>query len=427
MERDFSFRNILPLMPKDQVDKTLGEISVDLNKQGLIFAKDKAIKTAYAVYGMDMSEQEMRQKQVAQLHNVYSKHLPGLIQEPDTQQRLGLDNARVDLALETLGAQTSVVCVSFDLAGKKLLIVDPNIDKTDVIGLFDPIQMAFSKQFPWLEELFEGFDKQLRDKLKDLAGKDKPHVFILTSRNNPFAIPQGEFAEKYGYQIGTIDDFKAAKGIDVILRTVSAEDIFSDPEKHTDLLQALKSGMPIINPLIGAFAGHKGLTAILIRKKLIPADWFPSMLFVHKGKVVYRSESFVSNEVFDQDLFKIVRDVRKNFVVKLCYGPQGPGGLVAIGASSDYKKHEWNKLLDKVEEEQSNLTWLIEEMQENLQTESYISYAAKITDPIDIRKQELNVIEKIYFIGGKFLAEMIMHPKKLVNGSGYSIPVAFLR
>ena len=416
-------KNVLPNQDIDteSLAGKITTISNELCAGGLRFKDDIAIQIALAVHQISFSEFSLLRTQMQSMLLAYSQ-LPSLIQDNTlVQQWLRISSEKMDLALQTLGGSESVSMAAFDLMGGR--IIDPNIDKTDVIGLIDPIQDVFTRQFPGLIDIrFRSLDSALRSKLEDLTGKKRPKVFILTESDNPFDAPQRAFAQKHNFDIGTIDDFNALikepGAIDIVVRTMSSRDIFDDPEKYKILLDALANGLPMINPLMASFASNKALIPLLIYDGALNSEWFCSPRLIQGEQAISSSGNFIPSS----DLAAELISNRKRFVIK----EARPGGRVFIGAASEWTQSKWCSLVAHIIK--TGDVYVVEDYYEQDKSSVMVGTRRNIRQEVKVKRLDLRGLLKVYAFYGQpdyIIAEMILGMTRNINGSGFTIPVAF--
>jgi hypothetical protein len=312
-----------------------------------------------------------------------------------------------------------------DLCGKDLKITDFNSDRATIIGFQQEIAEIFEKYYP--EEKIEKFYNLLIPLIQEITFKRNPKVFVLIYKNEPYLPAIKNFAKRFGFKIGSIDEFPKEK-FDLILRQVKSEEIINNLKTYDPLIRQLYDGVPMINPLGSYISGHKGWMTIICALNLMPKSWFPSSWLINGENALDSNGDFHSTKDIIENFSKENLDKsksRKNYVLKKGFG--AGGGQVFIGA--DLKNHQWKEIWETVHA--SKTTWVVEERLSRNEKEIYVGDTNKNCniDSLNVYKDRINLIERIYSAGNytRFCGEVFGKRANKVNASGYTFPLTFTK
>lgn len=380
---------------------------------------DEPSRTGHFVYEMGFGEQLKRQIQMATLYRVFNEASLKLLQESEVQAGLGVTQQEVDLACETNPLAIPLVCYfGVDLCGPGNLINDLNTDRATIAGFQPEFAEVFERTFFEMAGHFRSFYHGFIPMLKEYSGKDAPRVYVLTEEEDPYKKANAKFAEKFGFSVGGISQFDHTM-VDIVFRVLKTEVILRDFPKYQVLMDCLRGGLPMVNPLGSYLAGGKGWPAILSKLGYVDSEWFPNLWVVNPDSVTSKNGHEI-NSTPSEFLDSLV-DSRSNFVAKKGFGAGGRG--VKIG--KEMKKWEWVGLINQIKG--SKQAWIFEEIQPKRETGVVVGDWGRIGEKIAVIKKRLNIIERIYSTGpfGGMTAEVFGSPSWKVNASGYTFPVSF--
>lgn len=405
-----------------QLSRNIAEIGCVISNGGTV----KPSKTGLYVYRYDKKTLDYRKTQVNALGNFFSKDWYNLlnkkIQGQTVKNWLQISDQTLDLCCDNANVLDCwTYYYGIDLSGPSLKITDFNSDRATVIGFQDEFCQVFSKYY--FDCSFSSFYDDIVPLINKIVGKNKPKVFILTYPDEAYITPIANFAKRFGYSFGSIDnaDFK---NVDLILRQVKSEEILNNTKRYKNLFKALKD-IPMINPLGSFISGHKGWITLITLLGLMPREWFPNTWLISGNKVLNSfGQSGNLDELSTLFLDKTKYNNRKNYVVKKGFGAGGRGVFIGV----DLKKHQWNTLWDSIRMGNESSTWVVEEKLPRNNKRILIGDWATIDHKISVKPETLNLIERVYSVYGfnKFTAEVFGKNSNKVNASGYTFPACLI-
>lgn len=365
------------------------------------------------IYEMSNDEESKRTQQAKFFKEFCGgEALKILEQNPYLKKQMGFPQEWLDLAYETNPLNLPMaIYVGFDLCGKNFVINDLNSDRAIVAGYQPEIAMAFHEQDP--EKNFRSFYDGLHNAFKLYTGKDNPRVFVLRDVEDPHIHAFESFTKRKNYSLGSIDDFNPSE-VDIVFRTIRTHDtILQDNGKYRKLINALKGGLPMINPIGAAIAGHKGWVPYLTHTGLVNASWFPESFLVSSEDLITCSDGTTKNKDW---VTEVLLPNRNDFIVKNVFSAGGR----KVTRGSEYKFKEWKSLWE--EAFKINTPMLVEKKQDR-----FLRRISIIDDDNKIREKELNLLQRVYTIQGtdEIYSELFGGESWKVNASGHAFPVHF--
>ena len=372
----------------------------------------KISRVGHYIYDMSLEEEALRTEQA----NFFKSFCGGgfldlLSENKEVRQLLGIPQQWIDLAYENNpNKMPMAVYIGFDLCGEKFVINDLNSDRAIVAGYQPEIAMSFAEEEP--TKNFRSFYDGLQKVFQYYTGKSNPRVLILKDINDPHIIAFESFSKRMGFSIASINDF-SAYGIDVVLRTIRTHDtILQEPEKYKKLTDALKKGLPMINPTGAALAGHKGWIPFLTHKGLVNRFWFPESFLVFRDHVTCSDGTFEDRQWINS----VLLSNRNSFVVKNVFSAGGR----EVFRGKDFSLASWTEFWKKAEEKEYPI--LVEKIQDKFLKDIFV-----IDEGNEISLKNLNLLQRVYTIHGsnEIYSEMFGCDSWKVNASGYAFPVSF--
>lgn len=414
---------------KRELQSLVKKFTVEVIAAGCLIEKSGKVypsRTGAYVHTLTKNEQKLRSKQVKEIGEFFSngwyKSINRKIAGIPVKEWLNISSEDIALVEKFHPIKKNWTCYyGIDLCGNPLKISDFNSDRATVVGFQEEFIEIFKEYYP--SSNFKGFYSAIIPKIKEISGKDNPRVFVLTYIQEPYRVAITNFAKKFDFHIGSIDQFEP-KNYDIVIRQVKSIEIISNIKKYKKLLNALSNGLPMINPLGSYISGHKGWMTIICALDLMPCEWFPkSWLINGKLSKVLDNEGSVYNLDDLKDKFMDGDSVnnRKKYVLKKGFG--AGGGEVYIG--EDLKKYEWKEVWDEVLT--SKASWVVEEKLPKNTIEIMIGDPVANSNEINVSNQRLNIIERIYSVHpfGNYFGEVFGKQLNKVNASGYTFPVSF--
>lgn len=391
-----------------------------LIRSGCLYGKGselKPSKTGAFVYHLGRDEERLRQTQTERMGQFFRDVVRHL--DAEACRWLGIDNATLDLVQITNPTKMpNTVYFGLDLCGLPPVINDLNPDRAVIVGYQPEIAEAFAEVYPNLKERFRSFYDGLLEVVKDYSRR-KEKVFVLTEEDDPHAVAYLRFSERFGFRIGDIHQFRP-RGTELVLRCLKSREILDAQEKYRDLITALKSGLPMINPLGSFLGGNKGWLTLLRTKGIIPDSWFPDSRLIRGGQILTPNGKVTT---IDQETEDSILGQRKRLILKKTFS--AGGREVYIGA--DLKAWEWQTLWQKIRSGEE--PWSLEWLQPRNEVEIAVGDWENTGAAIEVVPRKLNLIQRIYAVGLQgfptFYAEVFGKSGWKVNASGYSFPVAF--
>lgn len=345
--------------------------------------------------------------------------LPRKIQGQTVKSLLGLEEFQIDQAYATLSKDQLITeYFGVDLVGAGRKICDLNSDRATIVGFQQEISEIYESYYGD-EFIFPHFYDMITPLLEKF-GVLPVNIFVLTHITEPYKRPIANFAKRFGLSYGSITDFDPKKHF-LVIRQVRSEEIINHPTLYNKLLNALKKGLPMINPLGSYIGGHKGWLTVICALGYMPREWFPKTWLVNKEIVLDSSGNvFDFNQLSSQfsDYGKI--NNRKKYILKKDFG--SGGWQVFIG--DDLKRYQWEDLFKQIKS--STNSWIIEEKEPRNNVETLVCDFSEVVEG-SVSASRLNILERIYGVNGfkDYCGESFGKDSNKVNASGFTFPLAF--
>lgn len=408
---------------KESIVESLSYAIKDIGCQIEKFGEIRPSNTGGYVHMHSLSTHNFRLSQIKFLdhffNNLWVSSLDKEINGVTVKELMGIAESQMQLAFSTNpNRQKWVDYFGIDLIGEDNLICDLNTDRATIVGFQQEIAEIFQNLFPEKDLVFDKFYEHFLPYVNQFAAKKNDRIFVLTYPNEQYKVPIKNFADRFGFKFGPISDFNPRK-YDLIIRQVKSEEILNHPTIYNKLLNSLKRGLPMINPLGSYLTGHKGWITVI--PVLYPeyASWFPRTWLINNGQVLSSEGSiFRLEDIISKFEDKPGVNHRKRYVLKKEFG--AGGWQVFIG--EDLKKYQWKDLISQVRD--SKHAWVIEEKVGRSNKEIVVGFWEH--EQLKISKENLNVIERIYAISDEewYCGEAFGKNSNKVNASGFTFPLA---
>ncbi len=391
----------------------------------------KPSKTGDFVYQMSSTEAAIRQQQIDAILSFTSIGWREMLQVNiggyPVSTWLGLSQDEITLATDLHPCSSSASYVGIDIIGGK--INDLNTDRATIAGFQPEFIEVFSSQYP--DSTFKSFYDPFIQAVQS-TGIDSSRTFVLTYPREVYAVPLGNFAGKFGFQIGSISEFDPDK-YDLVIRQIKSQHMFQNYERYQAFLDAASQGLVVINPIGTYIAGHKGWPTIMMGQSIFPHEWFPQSWLINPslGLILSSTGEIYLIEDGMERFLKHQDGSWKEFVFKPCFG--AGGRTIYLG-----KYHRFGKWQTKLEQAlESGEPFVIEQYQEpDIIPDVVVGKGNYITNPdaLSVVMRSLSIIERIYGVSidpdsTPFTAEVFGAQPHLtqgkINAAGYTFPVSF--